>query len=542
MANNLGASSAALPNPFQQNSVAHPVVSSHIKIAQNETIALHGYRSMFNIDQQKEQYEQRMKQQQEQQQLQQQQSNQRPYHFNRNAHPKQQQQLHHNQNQRQQRSDRNAAPVANRPNGSYSSNWCDLCECGFKFPHQLEKHRDEHEKCWFENCTFEGHSKLLQKHIEVQHQCGLFQRIEKVETEEDIEKWREERRKRYPTKANIEARRQAQEERLKRGERIDEPKQRFGSMKNRRSAQQHHTTESNDSHKNRMDKKKSDKKRHRMRNKQKKRNGKEKSDECEKDESEKTTTSDAVSAETVDSASTVAQCSIEPNQKLVQNSSALASIMGMYGSDSDDDEYNDQANEQIQNKNTAAEEIICHNQIMDTSEMVTEMNPVKPESNQLNNDNITMDDMNSKRSASFSEELPPKQPRIELNMNENDQPINEIESDDDEAPDEQPIQRQSAHSQDKSDELESGPTKAKVQEAPASTSKALTNENIPKRRTVLDMTRKIRNQNSLLEKLLQKDIRHERNILLQCVRYVVENKFFGIGETDDKPNQPIDNL
>ncbi|KAL1397336.1 hypothetical protein pipiens_020149, partial [Culex pipiens pipiens] len=41
----------------------------------------------------------------------------------------------------------------------------------------------------------------------------------------------------------------------------------------------------------------------------------------------------------------------------------------------------------------------------------------------------------------------------------------------------------------------------------------------------------------MLEKLLDKDIRHERNVLLQCVRFVVDNKFFGIGQP--KEEQPI---
>ena len=36
--------------------------------------------------------------------------------------------------------------------------------------------------------------------------------------------------------------------------------------------------------------------------------------------------------------------------------------------------------------------------------------------------------------------------------------------------------------------------------------------------------------NPFLEKLLQEDMRHERNVLLQCVSYVVKNDFFGIGQ------------
>lgn len=34
--------------------------------------------------------------------------------------------------------------------------------------------------------------------------------------------------------------------------------------------------------------------------------------------------------------------------------------------------------------------------------------------------------------------------------------------------------------------------------------------------------------------LLAPDIRHERNVLLQCVRYVVKNNFFGLGGTLQK--------
>lgn len=33
---------------------------------------------------------------------------------------------------------------------------------------------------------------------------------------------------------------------------------------------------------------------------------------------------------------------------------------------------------------------------------------------------------------------------------------------------------------------------------------------------------------TLLEKLLAKDIRHERNVILQCIRYTVNNNFFGV--------------
>lgn len=38
-------------------------------------------------------------------------------------------------------------------------------------------------------------------------------------------------------------------------------------------------------------------------------------------------------------------------------------------------------------------------------------------------------------------------------------------------------------------------------------------------------------KSSLLEKLLANEIRHERNVILQCVHYIVQNKFFGAGHS-----------
>ena len=36
--------------------------------------------------------------------------------------------------------------------------------------------------------------------------------------------------------------------------------------------------------------------------------------------------------------------------------------------------------------------------------------------------------------------------------------------------------------------------------------------------------------------LLAPEIRHERNVVLQCVRYIVNNNFFGVGQTTEPTN------
>lgn len=510
MANNFGIGQKVLPNPFQNSAAAHLTA----KTPQNDTTLFHGYRSNFDINQQKEQYQHRMNQQYAQ----------RPQ-FNRNP------------NQQNFRQNRTANGEINH--SPPSSNWCDLCECNFKFPYQLEKHIGEHEKCWFDNCNFEGHSKLLKKHIEAQHQSELFQRIGKVETDEDIDKWREERRKRYPTKANIEARQLAQEERLKRGERIAEPNHRFGNVRDRKSAHQRSFARNpNESVKNETNHKKNDKKRRRTRNKNKNGKGAEVENDRKKTTNNKTETIGAqiVKVEAKNCIENTAQClqgsSTGSKEKITPNSTGLAAIIGMYGTDSDSDGDND---------GTAVAESSEKSCSVITSETLAVASEIIQNENKLNKitDNGSPENSNLKRTASYSDELVAKQQKIEMNVQNDDQPKDEsVEHDvasDDEAPEEQPIQRQTGDNEMNVKEI-SGPTKTK----PWANPQTIRDDRVPKQRTILDMTRRIRNQNTLLEKLLQKDIRHERNVLLQCVRYVVENDFFGIGEKADEQNNQIE--
>lgn len=86
----------------------------------------------------------------------------------------------------------------------------------------------EHRVCGIDGCQFVAHAKIVEKHIDMQHVTGLYYRIAQTNTPEDIKKWIEERKRRYPTKENVEKRRKEQEEMFKRGERIQKPKDRFG--------------------------------------------------------------------------------------------------------------------------------------------------------------------------------------------------------------------------------------------------------------------------------------------------------------------------
>lgn len=109
-----------------------------------------------------------------------------------------------------------------------SPHFCDTCERGFRSGNELKVHMSEHRVCGIDGCTFVGHSKIVEKHISMQHVTGLYYRIAKTDTPEDIAKWLAERKKRYPTKENIGKRQLEQEEMFKRGERIQKSKDRFG--------------------------------------------------------------------------------------------------------------------------------------------------------------------------------------------------------------------------------------------------------------------------------------------------------------------------
>ncbi|CBY21491.1 unnamed protein product [Oikopleura dioica] len=85
--------------------------------------------------------------------------------------------------------------------GSASQYFCEACNKDFKDQAAKAEHFAEHIKCGFPGCMFEGHMLVIETHIKNAHGSGIG--AIRLETEEDIRKWREERRKNFPTKARI---------------------------------------------------------------------------------------------------------------------------------------------------------------------------------------------------------------------------------------------------------------------------------------------------------------------------------------------------
>uniref|UniRef100_A0AAR5PF25 C2H2-type domain-containing protein n=1 Tax=Dendroctonus ponderosae TaxID=77166 RepID=A0AAR5PF25_DENPD len=117
--------------------------------------------------------------------------------------------------------------------GSYA---CDTCERDFYSKYQFDKHMSEHRTCNLEGCTFTAHEKIIEKHIRMQHSTGIFEKIKKLNNPEDIAKWIEERKKNYPSKENVEKRYERQEELMKKGIRIQKNDNKFGRDKYRLAA------------------------------------------------------------------------------------------------------------------------------------------------------------------------------------------------------------------------------------------------------------------------------------------------------------------
>ena len=109
-----------------------------------------------------------------------------------------------------------------------SSFYCESCDRSFPNDGKLQEHLSQHKVCGLEGCKFTAHEKVVQKHIKMHHETGLYRRIV---SNSDTEKWRAERKKKYPSKENILARQKQQEEMISRGERLSFDRYRFNNTR-----------------------------------------------------------------------------------------------------------------------------------------------------------------------------------------------------------------------------------------------------------------------------------------------------------------------
>ncbi|XP_066910629.1 FMR1-interacting protein NUFIP1-like [Clytia hemisphaerica] len=92
---------------------------------------------------------------------------------------------------------------------------CEPCERNFNSQDALFKHQKQHVKCEAEGCSYTASSKAVKLHFIQTHEEGKFRIV--LTTPEEIKKWREERRKNWPSRSKVEQKKQHQSENKSQG-------------------------------------------------------------------------------------------------------------------------------------------------------------------------------------------------------------------------------------------------------------------------------------------------------------------------------------
>ncbi|XP_023949779.2 FMR1-interacting protein NUFIP1 [Bicyclus anynana] len=389
--------------------------------------------------------------------------------------------------------------------------WCETCDKGFTTARFLETHKLQHQKCNIDGCQFVAHPKIITKHIQMQHSTGLFQRISKLNNPEDIKKWREERRKRYPTLENIKKKEAETKEKINRGEKMGLKFDRNRRYDNKtgaqnRNNQQHLQTQ-------------------RTRHSQEKYN--------------RNVTNDRKRVATnVTKRSNFSKriCKAVPAMEESRTLKPFEGIRLLQIDDDldeetesespscvpieDDEDTADTETKEVKDPAvcSALTSLICNYESSDEDDIETksECKEVKKPSND-NNVKAKKETKNNK----INNQTQPKvkaaeNVKVQLEVSKNNQPDCKSVSDDESGPEEVEISKEGINLP--VDETTISKTKA-TKELPSKKS------NVPlvKRN---ELRRKHKLPSTLLQKLLHKEIQHERNLILQCIRYVVKNKYF----------------
>ncbi|XP_016978951.2 nuclear fragile X mental retardation-interacting protein 1 [Drosophila rhopaloa] len=439
------------------------------------------------------------------------------------------------------------------------SEYCHTCCMELATSEDMKRHLEQHESCPADDCDFESLHNILERHIEANHITGAYKKVKKVWTQEELAAWKAERRKRFPTAANVELARLAKEQRIKRGERLEASKSRFGNREDRQR------TRPKGDKKERFDPKN-----------RKKRNAKGKATEKKKNvgSSKKSTDKTNQSRETsTQSTNLNKECeeTKDEDRNLIENAkfcgtghmtdyqhfnkknqkkdNALFGLLGMYGSDSEEESETEGENQDQDEAKQIIQEKTTLKSSKTESSKPTEKDPIHDNTDLKLEPNLSIDNYSSEASTkpvpiqdmetredftsvtentSFLNEVPQEDiNEITESGIEKVPPTREDHCSSDEAPNEEPFQRVTEAIR------ESSPPKTEPKECqPQTAPKRIA----PKRINGLNYkrARKQTQQNTMLSKLLESDIRHERNVLLQCVRHVCERNFFGIGQTTEK--------
>uniref|UniRef100_A0AAG5CVY8 FMR1-interacting protein 1 conserved domain-containing protein n=1 Tax=Anopheles atroparvus TaxID=41427 RepID=A0AAG5CVY8_ANOAO len=372
--------------------------------------------------------------------------------------------------------------------------WCEGCDVNCRSEEEYQTHLANHIPCSVAECKFVGHPMIMQRHMRQAHNnetCG--KQLGAAPSREEIEQWKEERRKRYPTKDNVILRQQAQEERFKRGERIVENKDRFPNRPAANGPQREEAEQKEPTHSKFL---KRQKRRRRPKG------------------HPQVTAVEKTSERIPFSGTSLLWDSKDPT------SNALG-MLGEYGSDSDSSPEEQEAvkspvevTDALPSTALESQDIPSEGEILEEE---TESKAVERLSTAPDEVNIKSSDGKTKGSD-VTEGMTSKEEKNskEQNNTVNDKTLNSID------------QKVALGIKTENEaRAENGQRSKEFKERHQPIGREIRKE----KKWLMDYSKLRRsNQNTMLEKLLDSDIRHERNVLLQCVRHVVMNNFFGIGQ------------
>lgn len=320
--------------------------------------------------------------------------------------------------------------------------YCEVCDREFKTDEKLAEHVSTHKLCGIDGCTFSANNLLVDKHIKMQHRTGLYERMKNVSTPEDIQKWIEERKRKYPTKVNIEEKQKMDIKKIERDEIIRQVNKPIHSRKNN---QQTNTNNVKKQKRNKW--------------------------QIPKDQNTLPV--------------------IETYRGLTQFSGTACL---------EDDNFN-----KSENINEEHLETKCINEIKQIENTFN----ISDEEDALIENNSISNPIKNNSLCSL---------------------IADYGSEEEEGPQEIPIKKLTNHSNETNitETVSSNNTKFNISEKSDKKKKEKENKPLSLQNSVISKQKKYKNSSSinLLRKLLAKDIKHERNLIFQCVKYIASNNFF----------------
>ncbi|KAJ3159907.1 hypothetical protein HDU86_001171 [Geranomyces michiganensis] len=112
---------------------------------------------------------------------------------------------------------------------------CEGCDKGFQIESQYRTHCETHVKC--DHCDFQASQRVVRTHAETEHAEileGAKPAYVSKDSPEEIAQWIADRKKKYPTEANIQAKQAQMEARIARGE-LPDPSNKLRGQKHARS-------------------------------------------------------------------------------------------------------------------------------------------------------------------------------------------------------------------------------------------------------------------------------------------------------------------